>query len=177
MDMYAQALEPVRKNRGTPYPCKQRDLDGYIRLERDNSTARYVSQARAVNELCIWLDISMEPVISSLAALERLRNGIHLTSCGPDLVIKAFKDLDLAFFNGTLQGNVEVRWMSRTEFRRICRINGVCFGVTTQTGHAQCRIGLNAETILLLSRSPVTQMWQTILHEMCVSRKTVITAT
>lgn len=171
--LYEEARKPFREDRGTPYPCTQRDLDGYLKHERDNSKTRYVTAVVATNELCNWLNHFKEPDASSLAALERLKNGIQLKPWGPDLVVKAFKDLDLAFFKGTLLGNVRVKWMCCTEWNQ-CVGPPPCFGITRQDGHAQCRIILNAQAILLhpqMSPIPFREMWRTMLHEMCVSRK------
>ena len=179
MSLYEAARKPVRKNEGTPYPCEQRDLDGYLKHERDNSKARYITAIQATNELCDWLDHYKEPDASSLAALERLRDGIRLDPWGPDLVIKAFKDLDLAFFKGTLLGNVRVKWMCRTEWLKTidprCDSPMEVVGYTQPGPHAQCAIALNAHHHLLNAHrtpNPFREMWRTLLHEMCVSRKT-----
>lgn len=178
MSLYNAARKPVRENQGTPYPCTQRDLDGYLKHERDNSKARYITPAEATNQLCDWLNHFKDPDASSLAALRRLRDGVQLNPWGPDLVIKAFKDLDLAFFRGTLLHNVRVKWMCRTEWtenlKSIIGSSKHFFGITLEDAHAQCCIVLNAQNILLnphLTPNPFRQMWRTMLHEMCVSRK------
>ena len=38
-------------------------------------------------------------------AIERLRDGLKIKNWGPDLVIKAFRDLDTVFFRGRVVGN------------------------------------------------------------------------
>lgn len=176
MRLYRAAHKDVRADEGTPYPCTQRDLDSYHKLERDNSKARYIKPARAANELCDWLNHFKDPDASSMAALERLRSGIELEPWGPDLVIKAFKDLDLAFFKGTLQGNVRVKWKCRKDWEKgYAPLRDHCLGMTIPDAHAQCRIALNAHSILLnphVTPNPFREMWRTLLHEMCVSGKT-----
>lgn len=173
--LYEMTRDHVRVDRGTPYPCTQKDLDGYAKHYRHNN-AQYVTTVKATNDLCNWLNHFHEPDASSMAALERLKNGLQLRPWGPDLVIKAFKDLDIAFFKGTLLGNVRVRWKGRQECNKLMGITDLFLGVTIPEGHAQCRIILNAYTILVDSREgviPFRQMWRTILHEMCVSRPNI----
>lgn len=166
--LFMKALDGVREDKGTPYPCTQKDLDGYVKHYRHNSDARYLTAAEATNELCNWLNHFNEPDASSMAALERLRKGIQLKPWGPDLVIKAFKDLDIAFFKGTLLGNVRVGWEDMGYY---------LLGLTSPVRHAQCRIILNPRSILLSplnGQIPFREMWRTMLHEMCVSRKNVL---
>jgi hypothetical protein len=171
--LYEEARKPVRADQGTPYPCTQQDLDGYIRHPHPNRDSQYISTVAATNELCAWLNHFHEPDASAMAALDRLKKGIQLKPWKPDLVIKAFKDLDLAFFNGTLTGNVRVKWMCCQEWWRFIGRKSY-LGATAKEGHAQCRIVLNAEAILLNPISapiPFREMWRTMLHEMCVSRE------
>ena len=173
--MYEMTRDHVRVDRGTPYPCTQKDLDGYMKHHRHNLNARYVTTVKATNELCNWLNHFHEPDASSMAALERLKNGLQLRPWGPDLVIKAFKDLDIAFFKGTLLGNVRVRWKGYEECDKL--LSAECLlGITLLEGHAQCRIILNSYAILVLRRDGRTsfqEMWRVILHEMCVSRPNI----
>jgi hypothetical protein len=169
--LYENARKPVREDQGTPYPCAQQDLDGYVQHHHSNRDARYVTPIAATNELCDWLNHFNEPDAASMAALERLKTGIKMRPWQPDLVIKAFKDLDLAFFKGTLTGNVRVKWMCRQEWLRFRGPEADYLGVTQKEAHAQCRIVLNAETVLLHPGSapiPFREMWRTMLHEMCV---------
>lgn len=171
--LYEEARLPVREHQGTPYPCRQRDLDGYVHFQRDNSRARYVSPFQAVNELCGWLDDSREPNASSMAALERLSRGLYLDPWGPDLIIMAFRDLDLAFFNGTLHGNTQIKWVGRTEWSRLLP-GTTAYGCTGPAGHAQAQIRLSADDILMNPSwvtPPFLKVWQTTIHEMCVSWK------
>lgn len=37
---------------------------------------------------------------------------------GPDIIVKAFADLDLVFFDGRLRGNVCVQWATDGIFRQ-----------------------------------------------------------
>lgn len=174
--LYQAAHKPVREDKGTPYPCKQQDLDGCLKHRHDNSKARYITPDKACDELCRWLNYWKDPDKSSSAALQRLKDGLKLDPWGPDLVIKAFKDLDLAFFKGTLLGNVRVKWICRTEWQEICsgkrESSKHAVAYTEMDGHAQCYIALNASAHLLdpTTPKPYREMWRTMLHEMCVSR-------
>ena len=113
------------------------------------------------------------PPIES-AAIDRLIDAIldaEENRYGPDLIVKAFADLDLVFFNGKLRGNVCVQWMSDEYFRKWQVPSGAWgFTVTPQPGECgQCRVKLNAKTILLdpSTDTPFKTMFGTMLHEMC----------
>ena len=172
--LYEKAREAVRVDRGTPYPCSQKDLDGYLELPPSIPLGSLVSEVQATNEICVWLNHHNKPDAPSMAALERLHNNINKEPWGPDLAIKAFKDLDIAFFMGTLLGHVQVQWMCRTEF---AQAHGPvpCYGITSRKGPGRCRITLNAESLFLMrtvTPYPFKQMFATVLHEMCVSSHT-----
>ena len=160
--------EPIRADSGTPYPCSQRDLDGYVRFHGSNRNAVYVSATTATNNLTRLLDIHQEPDASASAALGRIAEGLRNSRWGPDIVFKAFKDLDLAFFGGILIGNVLLKWKSY-EGLRVLLPGSTDWGWTPKTGHGQCAINLNASVIFKYARDPFREMWRTMLHEMCVS--------
>lgn len=154
----------VYVNRGTPYPCTQADLDSCARLVSPNN-AQYITPNLATNELVRWLD--HDPDAVAAAALHRLRKGLKIIPWNPDIAIKAFRDLDAAFFKGTLIGNTELLWMGKTSW--LLKLGPMpCWGATTKLGHAQCRIMLHAYSIMLEPK-PYQQMWRTLLHEMVVS--------
>lgn len=154
----------VDVNRGTPYPCTQADLDSCARLASRNN-AQYITPNLATNELVRWLD--HDPDAVAVAALHRLRKGLKIIPWNPDIIIKAFRDLDAAFFKCTLIGNTELAWVGKTA--RLLRFGFMsCWGTTIKIGHARCRIELNAYKILL-ETNPYQQMWRTLLHEMVVS--------
>lgn len=172
--LYELARRRPLEKYGTHYPCRQRDLDKIWKHRHDNSQAQYITPAEASAELCDWLDDRKEP-----DALERLQAGIGLDPWGPDLIVKAFKDLDRAFFKGTLMGNVRVIWKCREDWDEFSHRWGRtaeddAFGITSMYRHAQCTIVLNARRLLhnWEVQNVFRQMWRTLLHEMCVSRKT-----
>ena len=166
--LYNTTRHEVRTDRGTPYPCSQDDLDGYVKFRHSNEQAQYITPNSATNELTRWL--SEDPDPDADAALHRLRAGLKLMPWAPDIVIKAFRDLDIAFFKGTLSGNVTVRWEGKFKWVRKYGFEPA-YGLTDKQGHAQCHIALCAYAIFIDEKSyiPYRQMWETLLHEMVVS--------
>lgn len=164
--LYERADRRPLENHGTAYPCRQGDLDLIWKHQHHNEDAEYITPAEATAELCDWLHDRSEP-----DALKRLQTGTS-TRWGPDLIIKAFKDLDRAFFKGTLMGNVRVVWKGHEDWDR--RSPGDdARGITMMVRHAQCTIFLNAGEVLCDGevQDVYRGMWRTLLHEMCVSRK------
>lgn len=165
---YFDALKPVRVNAGTPYPCRQEDLDSYLKLGYPDKNYVYITPNSATNDLTRWLSQDFDA--STAAALKRLQDGFKLQPWGPDLAIKAFEDLDLTFFNGKLSGHVQVGWVKRSKYRR--HFGGSSWGVTEKGAHAQCKIFLNAYKIFVddyATPIPFREMWRTLIHEMVVS--------
>lgn len=172
-----ECKNPIRADEGTAYLCSQRDLDGYVRFHRSNKNIVYVSPNRGTNNLVRWLDINKNPDSETAAALERLKQGIRIQNWGPDLLIKAFKDLDQAFFMGTLTGNVLVQWKNTREISDLWGLGssrGVTWGSTFKMGHGQARISINSKPHFTEARDPHREMWRTMLHEMCVSQLPVL---
>lgn len=159
-----EAFNPVDAHYGTPYPCRQRDLD-IVRHPPGYNPAPQVSQRQATLEVVQLNDLRRRLSTEESEAIHRLSDAIDCATrytWGPDLVIKSFLDLDVVFFGGALQGSIGVSWESCEVFpagglgrTRNC----------SPPGHAQ--ISLNAE-VILLGRDPFKTMFSTILHEMCV---------
>ena len=172
-----ECQNPIRADSGTAYPCSQRDLDGYTKFYRSNKDIVYVSPNTGTNNLVLWLDINQNPDSDSAAALKRLRNGLRIRPWGPDLLIKAFKDLDTAFFMGTLTGNVLVQWKKSMDVRSLLGLgpsHKVTWGYTSKVGHGQAKISINSTPHFKASGDPFREMWRTLLHEMCVSQPSIL---
>lgn len=152
---------------GTPYPCRQEDLD-FIRYQPGPNDGPFVSPKQATLKIVQHNDPRRQLPSYELEALGRLSRAVHDASqhpWGPDLVIKSFLDLDIVFFGGALGGYVSISWKDKVYFD----YGGKSQGFTTDSprpGHAL--IYLNAEAILLSPR-PFSHMFSTVLHEMCVS--------
>ena len=157
----------VDARHGTPYPCRQEDLE-FIRHHPGRNDGPFVSSRRATLEIVQHNDSRRQLPSYEREALRRLSNAVHNASqhpWGPDLVIKTFLDLDIVFFGGALGGFVSVSWQDKDGFAN----EGDSQGRTEECprrGHAL--IYLNAEAILLGPR-PFSHMFSTMLHEMCVS--------
>ena len=98
-------------------------------------------------------------------AIERLRDCLKIKNWGPDLIIKAFRDLDTVFFRGRVVGNCLVRWRDREgciREHRECHY----YGATSPLGqieNRQVQITLNANLMFLECEDPYIEMWRTIL--------------
>lgn len=173
-----ECRNPIRADKGTAYPCSQRDLDGCANFYRSNRNADYVSPNTGTNKLVQWLDINQRPDSESVAALKRLREGLKIQQWGPDLLIKAFKDLDQAFFMGTLTGNVLVRWKNLRGISNLWGLSsrGKAYGYTSKWGHGQARITIDPTSHFKGASDPYREMWRTLLHEMCVSQLSFLLA-
>lgn len=162
-----EAFRRVDARHGTPYPCRQRNLD-FIRDHPCRNDGPFVSPRRATLEIVQHNDFRRRPPSYEREALRRLSDAVQEASqnqWGPDLVIKSFLDLDVVFFGGALGGRVCVSWKGMENFA----YEGESQGRTIESsrpGHAL--IYLNAKAILL-GPSPFSHMFSTVLHEMCVS--------
>lgn len=166
-ELFAEAFRNVYTDRGTRYSCTQSDIDAATHFHGHHS-GHYVSANRADDEIAQHNDLRRVPGRSEDAAIHRLLDGLR--GCerrrwGPDLVIKAFLDLDRIFFCGRLRGNVRVIWkrnMHRPGVAGYCTRNGA------SSSSGRCEIWLNADVILLATPrpTPFLEMFATILHEM-----------
>ena len=98
-------------------------------------------------------------------AIKRVRDCLKIKKWGPDLIIKAFRDLDTVFFKGRIVGNCLVRWRDREGCERTHR---ACefYGATTPVGpleNRQTQITLNANIMFFQCEDPYIEMWRTVL--------------
>lgn len=173
--MYKQAFEPVNAKSGTHYLCSQSDIT-FHHCEKfpHPNKGPFVSAIEATSEIVRHNKETRKVPPLELAAIDRLIDAIldaEDNGYGPDIIIKAFVDLDLVFFDGRLRGNVCVQWASDEYFQKWQVAPGAWgFTVRPQRGEmGQCRVYLNAKTILLdpSTDSPFKTMFGTLLHEMC----------
>ena len=164
-DVVDEAFYPVDTCQGTPYPCRQRDLE-VVQYKVAYNGSPPVSQTAATLEAVWQNDARRRAPSCEREAIRRLSKAVHDAArypWGPDLVIKCFLDLDTVFFGGALRGHTNVCWKG-TEF-----FGDGIQGLTTDCSiprHAL--IYLNAESIFLKPGS-LKSMFTTTLHEMCVS--------
>ncbi|KAL8840148.1 MAG: hypothetical protein Q9205_005866 [Flavoplaca limonia] len=164
LDLVEQCFDEPHPDEGTDYPCTK----GQLRELRSIGPVHYVariSPRKACSEL---LRFHERPASRrENAALSRIGTALRLLDWGPDLIIKAFHDLDTAFFGGNLAGYTMVRWQSDAEFHQVGV--GSSYGVTFTcfNGTEPQKIFLNAEVIFGEgSVGHFKQMWGTMLHEM-----------
>lgn len=163
--------EPASVFQGTPYPCTQSDLDDLAILP-NNAPHRFRWSERATLELERILAPNASISIEVQDAVARLREALNIDDWTPDIVIKAFHDLDLVFFDGKLRGVTTIDWQSaRWWNEEIKSIYGYrfCFGQAVYLGNRKTAIHLNAWGILLDTTDAKVAMWAVVLHEMTVS--------
>lgn len=183
-DLRDKASRNVSLDSGTDYTCTQSDLDATGGLARqeypkddhgDRNACRrkwftqpnhgpFIAPRQACWDIFKHNDLCRKPGKLETEAVERLSKAIaagRRGSWAPDLIIKAFCDLDTVFFRGRLRGHICVRWLPDWSAP-----GSTTWGTTVLLGEGKCAIRLNADTILLDHRRPFERMFATVLHEM-----------
>ena len=170
--LYESALQPFREKEGSPYPCKQSEIDFHQNgVFAKPNNGPFVSAMQATEEIMRWNDEKRAPPRDELAIIRDLTIAVHDAEknlhFGPDLVIKTFADLDRIFFGGRLRGHVAVSWVDN-----LSHGTRGAYGVTEFHKPGSCHIKLSAEAILLqkwtkVGKNPVATSFGTTLHEMC----------
>lgn len=183
-ELYNDAFKDVSRHSGSEYTCKQSDLDATGGLARqdypddrraDRSQSRkkwfphenhgpFITARQASLDILEHNKLHRRPGSSELEAIERLSKAIdtgRAGSWGPDLIIKAFCDLDAVFYRGRLRGHVCVRWLPDWSER-----GHTIWGSTVFLAKGKSAIRMNAKTILLKHPEPFERMFATMLHEM-----------
>lgn len=105
-EAYQQAFLPVHTDTGTPYPCNQSDLEVHnAGIFRRPNNRPFVSAMEATAEIMLHNHVTRRVPPTELIAIDNLKKTIEAVEkrmdFGPDLVVKAFGDLDLLFFAGS----------------------------------------------------------------------------
>lgn len=175
---FEAARQNVSTNTGTPYPnCTDQELYDLRHLHEysDKHFRRFPFHPISISQATLKLeDYLAYPSQSALDARARIRRAISSTGMGVDLPIKAFHDLDRAFFGGYMKGRVRVRWKGSRE--NLYEVMGPyysgTYGITVDIGRNRpvpiAEIILNARLMFLTPtpHSKWREMWGTILHEM-----------
>lgn len=161
-ELFNETSRRVSINQGTSYRCTQ-DIDRATHFHGHHSV-HLTSANRADNEIVEHNDLRRSPGSGERAAIDRLVDAIR--GCaryrwGPDLVIKAFLDLDKIFFCSRLRDTVRVFW--KRDQRRPGTA-GTC--TRNHVGPGRVEIWLKADEIFFHGRVPFNEMFATILHEM-----------
>ncbi|CAO1604289.1 MAG: hypothetical protein LQ349_001071 [Xanthoria aureola] len=153
-------FEEIRPETGTDYPCTARQLRD-IRHPPMLRYPRPISPHEACDALVDFLSRVPRPGSKTDAALCRIGDALDLLDWGPDLIIKAFHDLDRAFFATTLTGMTTVDWFANHEFQAMgCP---PAYGMTTSLYPGPQAIYLNARNIFRTGQAGhFSQMWQTV---------------
>ena len=182
--LYDAAFADVTLDSGSDYECTQNDLEatgGLARQEYQDDDHKYrkaskrtwfskpnhgpfVTGRQASRDIFEHNDLRRKPNKFERVAIERLSEAIDSGRRGdwsPDLIIKAFCDLDIVFFGGQLRGHVCVRWQPDWS-----EPGGITWGTTVFLHEGKCAIRLNADKILLDHSRHFESMFGTMLHEM-----------
>ena len=93
---------PVIVGKGTDYPCTQGQIDAYQHFR-----GRDVPSIRGTREVIRYFNRFLYPAPVQTSSLKRLAMSInHPGKWGPDVAVKAFHDIDTAFFGGELRDRV-----------------------------------------------------------------------
>lgn len=171
-DQYEWCLsERISAFRGTPYPCDQYDLDECtFGSDRPPRSQHSRTSATANLENFLHPGARIDSVVH--AAVARLRAGLRIHDWRPDLVIKAFNDLDIVFFGGKLRGHTTIRWYRASWWIQQLRSPQGHHHLLARTKYLHPRkaaIQLNAWNILLNIPNTKEAMFTVTLHEMVVS--------
>ena len=154
------AKRPIRADTGTPYPCTQEDLDYCLRFPRIKPRER-LHRMEATYQLTRFNRLTKELSPNERNACKNLKAALKLRDWGPDLIIKAFKDLDQLFFMGRLHGQCLVGWCD-PGYRKVSHGE---YGVTTFVPPSSAKIMLNVQDVILMTEEPYMEMFRTMLHE------------
>ncbi|MCJ1270485.1 hypothetical protein MMC22_010382 [Lobaria immixta] len=163
--------ERISASRGTPYPCDQHDLDE-CDFGSDRPPHSLQSQDHATTHLEHFLDPNARIGSTVQAAMVRLQAALRIHDGKPDLIIKAFNDLDIVFFDGQLRGRTTIHWRRGSwwaEWERSGGQSHKMYGVTRAVHHRRAAIKLNAWEMFMNTADPKVTMWKVTLHEMVVS--------
>ena len=160
-----QTVYSVKVANGTPYDCTQADVDAFCGFAHKVKSTTFLPAEASIRNLTSFLT-QQQPTPDICNALARLRLAAWDPYWGPDVIIKALQDIDIAFFNSRLRGNVKVHWCNsnnETIRRHLPRAPRGLMSPGEVKG--QCTILLNADMIFA-KQNPCKQMWRTTLHEL-----------
>lgn len=162
------STERISASRGTPYPCSQEALDN---CAFGSNKCPYSTRSPdfATIELERFLDPNALTSSTVQGAIFRLQAGLGIHDWKPDLIIKAFNDLDTVFFDGTLSGHTTLNWRCAPwwiEWENSPNGHRGPLAIARFRGHGKAAIELNAWGILLNHPDAKLGMWKVTLHEM-----------
>ena len=166
--LYDKATREACACCGSKYNISQKSLDQV--LHPSESLGRY--QPSKTPALAACLHNSKRRILpehglerEAFERLDKLFADPNPATHGPDLALKAFRDLDAVFFKGDLFGKIKVVWSPG-----INEANWL--GYTQHSNGKATMIVLDAHNVFHPSKLiPYGVMFQTLIHEMVVSPK------
>ena len=185
-DTYKETFHKITLKTGTDYPCTRKELNAVKGLNlrmtpTGNASYTPTNQSKwadypnkgpfldariAAREVFEHNDPKRTPSAAENEAIHRLDTAFKDAGqrfWGPDLVIKAFCDLDKVFFCARLMGHVYLSWQPHIDHG-----TGDVWGTTGYLGRGKAVIYLDAYNIFFQPEggSGFVQMFATLLHEM-----------
>ena len=173
---FNNAGRAVRVDSGQQYPrCSAQQLNGQSRAVElsgqvfGNHAFLAISLDQAAADLIAFLEVP--PNTRQQLIIDDLLDAFGYTHWQPDIVIKAFGDLDEIYFNGALRRRVQIEWCCDPS-RFVSRSSHFpyAYGMTflEHTVVPTATIVLNAQVLFKESfyESRRRRVWGTMLHEM-----------
>lgn len=184
---YGQSKLKPLVNFGTYYPsCAEKDLEQLLhpRGSHDIPTLSIGEAVHHVVSRSLPRDL---PAISRIYRQEigRLQYAFDAANVSwhPDVIFKAFRDLDKVLFDGLLRGNVSLCWAGKEEMETVRAGGGAgddLLGGTSPVDsrkrpgiYRQSKIFLVRDQLLTVARFGLLDVWETLVHEMIVSTSPV----
>lgn len=174
---FNNAGRPVRVNSGQQYPgCNAQQLNEQSRAVElsgqvfGHQTFHAISLDKAAADLIAFLKVPSNT--RQQLIIDDLLDAFGCTNWQPDIVIKAFGDLDKIYFNGALRRRVQIEWCcDPSRFVSRSSLFPYAYGMTfleEYTVVPTARIVLNARVLFKAPfyESRRRKVWGTVLHEM-----------
>ena len=173
---FDNACQPVCVRLGNRYPrCDEQQLyeqshaielcsrffraDGFHHVSLDQAAAELINFVR------------IPPNTTQQLIIDDLLDAFNHDSWMPELVIKAFGDLDKIYFNGIMKRKVQIEWCCNPVEEAASPLFPYAYAMTFQQDHTvipTAKIVLNAEVLFKLAyfESRRRKVWGTVIHEM-----------
>ena len=170
----AKALEPVTADSGSKYPCTQEDIDLYQCEPLCVKRPKY-DEVVVMSKFDYNLGKRLDK--KTLRRIENLQIAARDGDCGPDIVIKALRDIDIVCFSNSLQGKVNVQYVTERRMRKVIGDMGgrpLPAGATSEREGGFSEVSLYAPAIFDPRRPcPFERMWRTVIKHLAVRSQDV----
>lgn len=136
---YEATKLPITVLTGTPYPCTQQQISDYEQVN-GREIIQFMSLEETTVQLTEFLDPKRLLYRHEVEALHRLSQARWDQHWSPDIIVKVLPDIDAAFFNNRLRGNLVVFWSDAdTMGMRYDTDQTNSYGTTQYEGGGNCK--------------------------------------